>query len=161
MMSLNNPFNEQHVVVSLELLRLLYWLIEHEQESLKRLMRKALDQQITAQPQSIESFLESDASPDQAAHLFILLEALLNEVLAEQTETQQLQVSTVPALRNIDSSQCSEELIHQSIAKATATKERSPERSSLLLREANRLPFCFFLAYFNTTLSQRFFDSPL
>jgi hypothetical protein len=108
-------------VLSEELIRLLQWLAEHEQESLKKMIKHALDkgdlasQHIDAQHTSENT---SEKVHENMINFLMLLDTLLNETIVEHAATQQVHRALIPALDTIDRSYHDDHSVARSIAKA-------------------------------------------
>ncbi len=123
----NNPFdNDAHqCVVSYQLLQLLRWLFEHEQEALKRVVAHAvkhgLDESLF---QPVHAY-ESDEELQHSIMEFLsLMEALLYEVMREG-EFKKVSV-TIPAIDNIDAAACDDNLVAMSVAQACTAMQKNP-----------------------------------
>lgn len=129
--------NEEHFVVSAELLKLLQWLVTYEQESLKKLLVSALNQGLKYElDDQIESSKEQDSQDLQESivDFFTLLEMLLHETTHEHAATSQLQRSMIPAIYHIDTTECDEASVAQSVAKATdAVRNKTGENPKEVL----------------------------
>lgn len=116
-------------VISYELLMLLDWLIEHEHESLKALIKRAVDQGF---PQ--RGVRKMHANPEELqqniVEFFDLLDSLLCQTINEDEAENALQRSLVPAINNIDSTMYDSGAFMTSVAKATAAAERSKGMSA-------------------------------
>jgi len=77
-----NTNDKGHFMISYELLRLIRWLIEHDQEGLKRLVEKAFDHGLAQEITELQYFGETHTVDELQGHVvefFALLEALLAE----------------------------------------------------------------------------------
>jgi hypothetical protein len=129
-MTNQGPFDNDNnqFVVSYELLQLFRWLFEHEQETLKKLMGRALRNglheklymHLTAEPEITDDLQQS------IVDLFALLETLLYELINENEVQKVVQRNLIPALDHIDSTACDITLLTVSAAKATAVLEENP-----------------------------------
>ncbi len=112
-----NSTNHQ-LIVSPELLMLLEWLIENEQEGLKKLVAKALKQ---------IPHLNQPKKAEDMQHAVVDFLSLLDTVLAQAHYEQELNAAhhatIFPTAKHIDSSVCDTETISSLIAKATKTLE--------------------------------------
>lgn len=122
----HSDFNDEHFVVSYELLKLLQWLLIHEQDALKKLivtsLGKGLDYELAdthdgtnqQENESIEELQEN------IVDFFTLLEMLLHETLTEQNANTQIQKTMIPAINHIDTTACDLTSVALSVEKATA-----------------------------------------
>lgn len=122
----HSDFNDEHFVVSYELLKLLQWLLIHEQDALKKLIVTSLgkglqyeladthDDTNQQENESIEELQEN------IVDFFTLLEMLLHETLTEQNANTHIQKTMIPAINHIDTTACDLNSVALSVEKATA-----------------------------------------
>jgi hypothetical protein len=111
-------------VISYELLMLLEWLIDHEHESLRALIKRAVDQgfpghgvrHMRGNPEDLQQNI---------VEFFDLLDSMLGQVVSEDEAENALQRSLVPAINNIDSTMYDSGAFMTSVAKATAAAGRA------------------------------------
>ncbi len=112
----------QQFIASYELLQLLQWLFDHEQEALKRIINRALHQGLgehlvrTSHQQGQQS---TEELQQNIVDFFSLLETLLHEVIHEDTVKTVLQHTMLPAIKHLDTTLCDQTTLAMSIAKAT------------------------------------------
>lgn len=127
------------LVISHELLHLLEWLIENEQETLKKLISKALKSGYTLQAPQEESkeSLSNEKAHDHIITFLELMDLLLSEVTQEYDSTKhRLTRFHHPALDHIDSSVCDADTISQSVAYAIKHKNNNTKvTQQMLLKE--------------------------
>jgi len=116
--------DQEHFVISYELLKLLQWLIEHEQEPLKKLLKQSLNRKskqgtATAATQQIPA----DHLQINIIHFFSLLETLIHEIEQENEIRHVSHATRIPAIHHIDTNICDSESVALSIAKATDAAE--------------------------------------
>ncbi|MBA3751918.1 hypothetical protein H0X06_03950 [Candidatus Dependentiae bacterium] len=123
------PFDNdgQQFVVSYQLLQLLRWLFEHEQEAVRRLVTRALtdglDEVLTRQARP----METDGDIQQSViEFFSLLETVLYESLNEDEVKKVIARNLIPSIDNIDSESFDEIMVASSVAKATSAVENNP-----------------------------------
>jgi len=116
-MAHNNPFDDNQFVISYELLNLLQWLIDNEQETLKKMVLRA---NMNAQRQVDH---RSDDIQQTVIDFFSLLDALLIETEQEYEVQTALQRVMIPAIDHIDTSMCDSNALALSVAKATQALE--------------------------------------
>jgi len=121
----------QHIQLSLELLQLLYWMTEHEQETLKQMMARATAHYAISPltPEQLAATTE-DHIKDHVLHFFQSLEELLQETRDEADATEQLRRFLVPAVSRIDGTQCDIETITRSAEKAKSAIEKGTTHNS-------------------------------
>lgn len=123
----NNQF-----VVSYELLQLFSWLLEHEQESMRKLINKALKQGLQERMHSADRH-----EPQISEHLqqsildfFAILDGMLYEGIDDQEFTRLMQRDLLPAIDHLDAKVYGTNNVAVSIAKATSALETHPERDA-------------------------------
>ena len=134
---------EEQFVISYELICLLKWLLEHDENhtKLKKIVSKALSsglkdtiKQKTAMP-SDEYFAEDI----QATIIDFLgvLEAILLEATSEQTMKNAIENKLMPTIEKIDSALCDDATLRFSLEKATSKIEKNPNENpnDLLFQE--------------------------
>lgn len=119
----DESFDHYQFVISHELLKLLEWLIDHEQESLKELIKRAIDGGFPIQHIRHVSG-DSDELQQNVIDFFALIEALLHEAANEDEAEKVLRRSLIPAINNIDSRMYDLGAFTTSVAKATAAASR-------------------------------------
>lgn len=137
---IHDPFdNDIHqFVVSFQLLQLLRWLFEHEQEGLKKLvgrsLKNGLDEMLFHPAERCES---EEELQQNIVEFFSLLEALLYEHLHEDEAKKLKQRVLIPAADHIDTAACDDTILAMSIDKAATTLENNPYEDSkeVLCRE--------------------------
>jgi hypothetical protein len=132
-------------MVSHELIILLQWLIDHEQESLKKIIARGLQQgldlelgpvQATEQQQTA---LNNEELQQHVVDFFALLDTLIYETRNEDEVNTALQRSMIPAIRHIDMHQCDTQSLTVSIEKATqAAENHKGDPKDVLCRELLR-----------------------
>ncbi len=119
---MNNQFENSQCVISYRLLKLLQWLVEHEQEGLKALVVKSIYagvDLISEKAVSHERELE-DELQQSVVDYFSLLEILVSEVIDEDDLRQTIQRQLVPALDRIDNSFCDSETVASTVEKVVS-----------------------------------------
>ncbi len=132
----NNP---PQFSLSYELLYLLQWMVEHEYETFKKIITRALKD--TARQRG-KPMLPKDRPGDEEAHysiidFFTLLDTALMAVLNEDTAQQSLQKALLPALDKIDMHMCDNTTVAFAAANALSKFERNPRSNpeELLYKE--------------------------
>lgn len=140
----NNQFNhnsEGKVFLTYELLFLLQWLIEHESESLKKIIARSLKNGFNDPDFKNTDVIEmhiSDPNIHQCVIDFLeLLNILLIEASTELTMQKSAERNLIPALNHIDLTMCDDETIQGSLKKATTQLHHHPEGNpkDILLKE--------------------------
>lgn len=112
------PFDGYHFVISHELLKLLEWLMDHEQESIRKLVKNIVQQDAFIQAH-IDPNAQTEDLQQSIVDFFAMLDALIAESTHEdETETVILR-SRLPALNNLDTKLYDAAAIATSIEKAT------------------------------------------
>lgn len=134
-----------HFALSYELLCLMQWLLEHEQEKLKKIIVKSLDSGLREELKRIdETMITQTADPHISEEMqyavvefFGLLENLLSESLNEQAVKKAFERNMMPAIEQIDTTLCDNATVKDSIEKATKKIEMSPSENpkELLCKE--------------------------
>jgi hypothetical protein len=127
-----NMFEEYNIVVSAELLKVLQWILEHEQDLLKSLIKKSVHD-ITHESTHLVT------TEDMKAHItefFATLDALIHEVDQEESAQQDFNHFLVPAINHVDVTQCTAETIAKSVNKLSAATgiKTSPEAKEIFCR---------------------------
>ncbi len=124
--SFNN--NNGQFVLSYELLYLLQWLVDHEAESLKKIIARAVRQgfrdSIANKSHDTIELQSSDAHiQNSIADFLSLLDILLIETTNEHGVKKSLERNMIPALNHIDSTICKNETVESSLIKASSKLE--------------------------------------
>jgi hypothetical protein len=131
--------NNDQFTISVELLRLMQWIIEHDQEGLKRLMSRALSRGLN---KKINSAQDAVTESSESAHhsiidFFLLMEAILIETVNENAVKDVLQRNLIPSVNRIDTTECDTDTVRFSLERATSKMQMNPQESprDLLLKE--------------------------
>jgi iron only hydrogenase large subunit-like protein len=115
--------------MSQELLQLFKWLVEHEEEALKRLIARAYAHAYQRATASQEHQFSEQPSQEYVLDFFMLTEVLLQEV-AEEHQHQELKKRTVlPALNHIDGHECDHSTLESSANRAASITHADPTQS--------------------------------
>lgn len=139
----NDSYNNDdgNLLLSFELLHLLQWLIDHEEDELKRLVAKAVKHGYRDTSVTCSDFVEMQVSDPAIQHSIVeflgLMDTLLFESHNEQDVDEVLSRSAIPALNQIDSSVCNQDVVETSLDKAHAQLQKDPKENvqELLLKE--------------------------
>jgi len=122
------PFDNQFVI-SYELLELLRWLFENEQEPLKKVLKKSIENGLME-----DMYRKGSSDQDNVEELqhiitdfFALLENLLFESIKEQGIKKAVNKTLIPSLNNIDKTAYDHTTFNLSLEKATAACLNNPE----------------------------------
>ena len=135
----DNSFDNeiQQFVVSFQLLQLLRWLFENEQETLKKVvgrsLKNGLDELLFMPAERV-----SDEDLQQGiVEFFSLLETLLYESLHEDEAKKLKERILIPAVDHIDAGVCDDALVALSVKSAASAVERNPyqDPKEVLCRE--------------------------
>jgi hypothetical protein len=136
-----NNHDSDQFTLSLELLRLMQWLVKNDPEGLKRLISKAMNQGLNKQ---VSKALETDDIQETSTQIqhgiidfFILMEALLSETMYEHSMKKGLQKNLIPAMQRIDTTDCDASIVLTSLEQATSQLQSQPNANprDLLLNE--------------------------
>jgi hypothetical protein len=135
-MEMPTVFEEYNIIVSAELLRLLQWILEQEQDLLKSLIKKALHDPHSLREHSTFAPTTNEDMKEQITQFFAVLDALIQEVNQEEAAQQDFNHLLVPAIHHVDVSQCNQETIAKSINKLSASSgvKTSPEAKEIFCR---------------------------
>lgn len=134
-----NEENSQ-LTLSYELLHLIRWLVENEPEQLKKIIETALDSGLKEDfKQSYHSDQEkvTDSMHYNIIDFLSLLESLLHEAINEHRVKNVLKKNLMPAIDNIDATECDTYMVQESVEKASNQFEQDPRKNAqdLLFRE--------------------------
>ena len=120
-----------NALLSFELMYLLQWLIEHESDSLKSLIEQATKNGFTKKTMHSTDFVElqfNDPNIQASIVEFLgIMYSLLLEVESEQSTQDILTRTTLPALKQIDSTFCDDDLVQASVEKTTTRLKHHPD----------------------------------
>lgn len=132
-MNNQGPFDNDNsqFVISYELLCLLHWLFENEQETLKKLIEKSFSNGLAEKIYNRKAFITDSQEELQQSIIdfFLLLESFLYDLFNEQEAKKLMERHLIPAIDRIDSSTCDNTTFALSIAKATAAYENDPKQN--------------------------------
>lgn len=131
-MSNRGNFDDGQFIVSYELLLLLAWLCDNEQDALQALVNKALSSGLQEKLNVGLNFGEAQADVLQQTIIdfFEILENMLVEAGQEDAVKQILHRNMFPAIDHIDSTVCDQTTVAQSIEKAVSAQEKRSSKSS-------------------------------
>jgi hypothetical protein len=137
--------NDQgQVLLTYELLFLLQWMVEHDAEALKKIIVKALKNGFNAPDFRSNEVIEMHIS-DPAVHESIidflgLLDSLLLEATTELDMQKNAELTLIPALKQIDSTVCADDVVQSSLKKTNAQLHSNANQNAqeILLKELLR-----------------------
>jgi hypothetical protein len=136
-----NRVGANQCILSYRLLKLLQWLLEHEQESLKKIIAKAYSHGVVLDTLNGDDslgdqFLEEELH-ETVIDYFGLLEILLSEVVEEDTERARINRKLLPALDKIDNSFCDKATVVSTVQKVSSSRSHGSQAMTkeLLFKE--------------------------
>lgn len=103
-MAQNHDSNQMNI--SYELLMLLQWMLEHEQEAIKKLINKSLHTGLQQQLEAVTSQRERQQAAvelqDSIIDFFMLLETQIHDLMNEDHTQEVIQRNMLPALKQVD-----------------------------------------------------------
>ena len=137
-----NNSNDNQFMISYELICLLQWIIEHESESFKKVISKALESGFrqAMKRQDADDAPELDDIQEVIIDFFELCETLIEEVHHEQSVKKAIAKNLMPAIDHIDSRLCDGDTVRSSVSSTTAHLDDAPQESAkeILYRELLR-----------------------
>jgi hypothetical protein len=136
---INNNFeHEAHFTLSYQLLCLFRWLIEHDEERLKKLINKALSDGLFNDIRKKQP--NTELSPDAQNSIldfFATIETMLAESINERIEQQAREKNLLPSIDHIDTSICTQDLVRSSLDKIASKMDINSKESpqEMLFRE--------------------------
>lgn len=130
----NDPFDTppEQLTLSYELLYLVQWIIENEQETLKVFIQEAVRRQQAAEHAQKEQvyYAHDDELQQNIVDFFAVLDAVLYEAIEEESVYKAVQKNLMPSLNQIDSNACDTDTIQSSVYEATAHLDAHPEQNA-------------------------------
>lgn len=124
--------NNNQVILSYELLALLSWMIQNEAPLLKQMITKALSGGLNTSLDHASGSAHfapiktAEDAHDGIVEFFGSLEAIMLEVISEQTLQTALEKNLMPAIDQIDAAVCDDATVRNSVAKATSSLKNRP-----------------------------------
>jgi len=121
------------LTLSYELLYLIRWLVENEPEQLKKIIQTALDSGLKEdfkQTYSTDQEKAVDAMHYNIVDFLNLLEGLLHESINEHTIKNVMQKKLMPAIDQIDTTECDTFMVQESVEKASNEFEQNPKNNA-------------------------------
>lgn len=129
-MNQQGPFDGYHFVISHELLKLLEWLMDHEQESLGKLVKRIVHQDAFIHAQ-IDPHAQEEDLQQSIVDFFAMLDSLVNESLHNEEAETIIQRLRLPALDNLDTRLYDAATVATSIEKATQAAVKAEKSHKL------------------------------
>ncbi|MGE0010406.1 MAG: hypothetical protein AB7F19_00385 [Candidatus Babeliales bacterium] len=130
----NDPFDTppEQLTLSYELLYLLQWIIENEQETLKVFIQEAVRRQQAAERHQKEHvyYTQDDELQQNIVDFFAVLDALLYEAVEEESVHKATQKNLLPSLNQIDSAICDTDTLQSTVEETTAHLDAHPEQNA-------------------------------
>jgi hypothetical protein len=130
--------NGDQFVLSYELLQLMEWLVEKDEEGLKKLIKKAISNglDIRLKKEKNNKLIASQAQ-DNIVNFLTLLEIMLTEATQEHSVDHIMEKALIPAIDQVDITACDTSTLKSSIAVATSKSEKNPNQNAqdLFLKE--------------------------
>ncbi len=132
--------NNSQFVLSYELLILLRWLIDHDENKIKKIMGNALKSGLQEELQLLDN-TENVAELNELQHSITdflgMLESLLIETTGEHIKEKARQQKLLPSVDRIDTTLCDDTTVRFSLEKATSELAANPDANpkELLFKE--------------------------
>lgn len=131
---MHNQHATAQFVLSYELLVLLRWLIEHDQEKLRKLITKAytsgLHKELDALNLQIRDHSQIEQMHESIIDFFNTLEHLLTVTIKEQTHARAQRQNLMPSVDQLDINEYDDATIQHSLEKVTARAENNPQTNA-------------------------------
>lgn len=141
----NMNHNDQgQILLTYELLFLLQWMIEHEADALKKIVVRALKNGFNSPDFRSNEVIEmhiSDPTVHESITDFLgLIDSLLLESTAELDMQKNAELTLIPALKQIDSTVCTDDVVQSSLKKTNAQLHSNSKQNAqeILLKELLR-----------------------
>ncbi len=132
--------NNSQFVLSYELLVLLRWLIDHDENKIKKIIGNALKSGLQEELQLLDN-TENVAELNELQHSITdflgILESLLIETTGEHIKEKARQQKLLPSVDRIDTTLCDDTTVRFSLEKATSELANNPDANvkELLFKE--------------------------
>lgn len=128
--------NTDQLVLSYELLQLLEWLIEHEAESMKKIIKRALSKGLNKKLKAKKN-INASMVQTSVIDFLELLEILFFESNHEVNVSDVIRKNLMPAIDHIDIASFNAATLESSAAIASTKKEKNPHEDAeeLLFKE--------------------------
>jgi len=136
--------SQAQFILSYELLLLLRWLLEHDEEKLRKMVAKAYGSGLGRELDKIDytsrELYQPNDMQDNVVEFFSMLENILMEVIHDQVRAKAQRQNLKPSVDKIDGHECDIETVQCSLEKATVKIEHNPHANpkELLFEELLR-----------------------
>lgn len=125
-----NHFDNSQFIISYELLELFKWLLEHDQEGIRKIISRALSAGLDKKLRTSGTITENpNELQKNILDFFFILESLLYEGISEEEVKKVIQQNLIPEINQIDSTTYDNNSLALSISKATNAMENHPEKN--------------------------------
>lgn len=125
--------NNSQFVLSYELLLLLRWLIDHDEEKIKKIIGNALKSGLQQELQVLSNTEDVSELTDLQHSITDFLgtmEALLIETASEHIKEKARQQKLLPSVDQIDTTLCDDTTVRFSVEKATSELSENPDANA-------------------------------
>jgi len=134
---------DSQFVLSYELISLLRWLMDHDEDKLKKIVSHALSSGLHEELQRDSTVVDTnelEEIQESIIDFFGILEAIFLEAMHEHAVKKALEKNLMPSIDQIDSTVCDNATVRFSVEKATSDIEKKPEEDpkDLLFKELLR-----------------------
>ena len=123
---------ENQLIVSAELLYLLKWIIDHEPESLRRLISNSLHNGLKKELIKLKEKKEVMDAEDVYSSLIDFMDTMeitLSEIQDEDSTRRIIQKKLMPAIEHIDSSVCDQDTLEYSVEETSSKIQENPSKN--------------------------------
>lgn len=133
----NDQFhNSNQFVITFELLSLLIWIIEHEDQTIEKIVKKAfrsgLKEEMKRNKPTNDAQLLEEAQQG-IIDFFGMLESHMIDAMHEQSFKRAVEKNLLPAIEHIDTAICDDATVRMSVEKATNSAKKSPKAAKEIL----------------------------
>ncbi|KKP25005.1 MAG: hypothetical protein UR12_C0051G0002 [candidate division TM6 bacterium GW2011_GWF2_30_66] len=126
--SIDDNGYENQLLVSFELICLIKWILENEDEKMKKIIVRALNSGLQEELNKKTVLSKEEILDDIQSVLFDffdMMEGLLTESISEQAVKRVIEKNLMPSIDKIDSSICDDETVRFSIEKTASKLENN------------------------------------
>lgn len=117
-------------VLSYELLLLLRWIVDHDEEKLRKIITKACQAGLTQQLEKANHLAHQQSAQEVQESIidfFGMLESLLATAAQNQARVRAQQKNLIPAIDKVDVQGCDDAMVQHSLEMATTKGEHDPD----------------------------------
>ena len=125
--------NNSQFVLSYELLLLLRWLIDHDEEKIKKIIGNALKSGLQQELQELSNTEDVSELADlqhSITDFLSTMEALLIDTASEHIKEKARQQKLLPSVDQIDTTLCDDTTVRFSVEKATSELSENPDANA-------------------------------